>query len=79
MAVRVLFAGACNGDWKGLFNRVSKVNQSKGPFDALFCFGNFFPGSGKEIKLGDCTLWGIHAYCCTQTIWRELNRIRSTQ
>ncbi|GMH33389.1 hypothetical protein BSKO_01223 [Bryopsis sp. KO-2023] len=48
MAVRALFAGACNGDLQGLFKKVSKVNAKNGPFSVLFCVGNFFPQSGPE-------------------------------
>jgi hypothetical protein len=30
-----------------VFEKVAKVNQ-KGPFDALFCVGNFFAGSARS-------------------------------
>lgn len=46
MKIRALFSGACNGDWKNVFTRVAKINDKKGPFDVLFCFGNFFTASG---------------------------------
>ncbi|KAK1306991.1 Zinc finger CCCH domain-containing protein 64 [Acorus calamus] len=42
---RILFCGDVLGRYKQLFKRVSSVNKSTGPFDALLCVGQFFPDS----------------------------------
>ncbi|KAI1719608.1 g-patch domain-containing protein [Ditylenchus destructor] len=41
-AVKVLCAGDVNGNFKQLLNRVAAVNKKCGPFDVLFCVGEFF-------------------------------------
>ena len=41
--IKVLLAGDVNGKFDALFKRVSSVNSSNGPFDALLCVGSFFP------------------------------------
>eukprot|EP00210_Caulerpa_lentillifera_P001468 g1409.t1 len=48
LAVRVLFAGACQGQFFKLLKKVEKVNAKNGPFDALFCIGQFFPNDETE-------------------------------
>lgn len=57
MQIRALFAGACNGDWKNVFTKVAKINDKKGPFDALFCFGNFFTASGASDDAENIINW----------------------
>ncbi|KXZ54774.1 hypothetical protein GPECTOR_4g844 [Gonium pectorale] len=46
-AVKVLFAGAVEGDLPGVFKKVEGVNKKNGPFGALFCVGQFF-GQGAD-------------------------------
>ncbi|GFR50327.1 hypothetical protein Agub_g12534, partial [Astrephomene gubernaculifera] len=46
--VKILFAGAVEGDLPGLFKKVEAVNKKNGPFDALFCTGQFF-GQGDDL------------------------------
>ena len=48
LSVRVLFAGACRGNFNKLLKRVEKVHNRNGPFDALFCVGHFFAENGKH-------------------------------
>lgn len=45
-AAKVLFSGAVEGDLPGLFKKVETVNKKNGPFEALFCVGQFF---GKQV------------------------------
>ncbi|WJX96524.1 hypothetical protein P8452_77720 [Trifolium repens] len=45
MAPRILLCGDVFGRLNQLFKRVSSVNKSAGPFDALLCVGQFFPDS----------------------------------
>lgn len=40
--IKILFAGAPEGDWAGLFKKVDTLNKKNGPFNALFCVGQFF-------------------------------------
>lgn len=40
--VKVLLAGDVHGKIEALFKRVTTVNTSNGPFDALLCVGTFF-------------------------------------
>ncbi|GLI67306.1 hypothetical protein VaNZ11_011492 [Volvox africanus] len=48
-AVKVLFSGAVEGDLPGLFKKIEVVNKKNGPFEALFCTGQFFgPGDDTE-------------------------------
>ncbi|GIL82924.1 hypothetical protein Vretimale_8428 [Volvox reticuliferus] len=46
-AVKVLFSGAVEGDLPGLFKKIEGVNKKNGPFEALFCTGQFF-GPGDD-------------------------------
>lgn len=46
LSVRVLFAGACRGNFNKLLKRVEKVLNKNGPFDVLFCVGRFFCETG---------------------------------
>eukprot|EP01001_Neometanema_parovale_P003706 NODE_1493_length_1712_cov_104.031466_g1416_i0.p1 GENE.NODE_1493_length_1712_cov_104.031466_g1416_i0~~NODE_1493_length_1712_cov_104.031466_g1416_i0.p1 ORF type:complete len:518 (-),score=97.83 NODE_1493_length_1712_cov_104.031466_g1416_i0:72-1625(-) len=46
--MKVLVAGDVEGKFDTLYARVETVNKSKaGPFDVLFCVGNFFSSSSK--------------------------------
>nr|XP_019708745.1 zinc finger CCCH domain-containing protein 59 isoform X2 [Elaeis guineensis] len=45
---RILFCGDVLGNLHQLFKRVQTVNKSSGPFDALFCVGQFFPDSADR-------------------------------
>lgn len=42
---RILLCGDVLGRLNQLFKRVTSVNKSSGPFDAIFCVGQFFPDS----------------------------------
>lgn len=46
-ASKVLLAGDCLGGFEALFKRVAAVNSKKGPFDLLFCVGQFFEESSE--------------------------------
>ena len=45
-SVRVLIAGDVRGNFDALYARVRAVNTKAGPFDALFCVGQFFADDG---------------------------------
>ncbi|XP_019053876.1 PREDICTED: zinc finger CCCH domain-containing protein 64 isoform X2 [Nelumbo nucifera] len=47
---RILLCGDVLGRLNQLFKRVSSVNKSTGPFDALFCVGQFFPDSADRLE-----------------------------
>ncbi|KAK7265375.1 hypothetical protein RJT34_32994 [Clitoria ternatea] len=49
MAPRILLCGDVLGRLNQLFKRVSSVNKSAGPFDALLCVGQFFPDSPDQV------------------------------
>ncbi|KAL6496525.1 hypothetical protein OROGR_029783 [Orobanche gracilis] len=48
-APRILLCGDVLGRLSQLFKRVSSVNKSAGPFDALLCVGQFFPDSAAQL------------------------------
>ncbi|KAL6585849.1 hypothetical protein OROMI_002493 [Orobanche minor] len=48
-APRILLCGDVLGRLSQLFKRVSSVNKSAGPFDALLCVGQFFPDSAAQM------------------------------
>ncbi|KAL9149687.1 hypothetical protein ABFS82_12G122300 [Erythranthe guttata] len=48
-APRILLSGDALGRLNQLFKRVSSVNKSAGPFDALLCVGQFFPDSEDQL------------------------------
>ncbi|XP_059432587.1 zinc finger CCCH domain-containing protein 64 [Corylus avellana] len=53
---RILLCGDVLGRLSQLFKRVSTVNKSAGPFDALLCVGQFFPESPDQLdELADYT------------------------
>ncbi|KAL7189266.1 hypothetical protein ACSBR1_039003 [Camellia fascicularis] len=47
---RILLCGDVLGHLNQLFKRVSSVNKSAGPFNALFCVGQFFPDSPDYLE-----------------------------
>ncbi|KAL3829987.1 hypothetical protein ACJIZ3_018789 [Penstemon smallii] len=47
---RILLCGDALGRLNQLFKRVSTVNKSAGPFDALLCVGQFFPESPEQLE-----------------------------
>ncbi|KAA8523250.1 hypothetical protein F0562_009673 [Nyssa sinensis] len=47
---RILLCGDVFGRLNQLFKRVSSVNKSAGPFDALLCVGQFFPDSADQLE-----------------------------
>ncbi|OWM83147.1 zinc finger CCCH domain-containing protein 64 isoform X1 [Punica granatum] len=47
---RILLCGDVLGRLGQLFKRVSSVNKSAGPFDALLCVGQFFPDSPERLE-----------------------------
>ncbi len=48
--IKILFAGAPEGDWAGLFKKVDTLNKKNGPFNALFCVGQFFRKCCEGIR-----------------------------
>ncbi|GKD75744.1 zinc finger CCCH domain-containing protein 64, partial [Tanacetum coccineum] len=46
---RILISGDPRGNLNTLFKRVTSVNKSTGPFDALLCVGQFFPDSSEQV------------------------------
>ncbi|KAI5067227.1 hypothetical protein GOP47_0017755 [Adiantum capillus-veneris] len=48
-ACRILLCGDVRGQFDQLFKRVTSVNKANGPFDALFCVGQFFPDDSSHI------------------------------
>ncbi|GER36000.1 CwfJ-like family protein / zinc finger(CCCH-type) family protein [Striga asiatica] len=49
-APRILLCGDVLGRLNQLFKRVTSVNKSAGPFDALLCVGQFFPDSPEGLE-----------------------------
>lgn len=47
---KILVCGDVEGNYKTLFSRVNVINKKNGPFDFLFCVGNFFSDSDEELK-----------------------------
>ncbi|XP_050218810.1 zinc finger CCCH domain-containing protein 64 [Mercurialis annua] len=47
---RILLCGDVLGRLNQLYKRVQLVNKSAGPFDALFCVGQFFPVSPEQLE-----------------------------
>ncbi|XP_015571722.1 zinc finger CCCH domain-containing protein 64 isoform X2 [Ricinus communis] len=47
---RILLCGDVLGRLNQLYKRVQSVNKSAGPFDALFCVGQFFPASSEQLE-----------------------------
>ncbi|KAL8093926.1 zinc finger CCCH domain-containing protein 64 [Apium graveolens] len=47
---RILLAGDVLGRLNQLCKRVSSVNKSAGPFDALLCVGQFFPENSDRLE-----------------------------
>ncbi|KAF9947523.1 hypothetical protein BGZ65_008741, partial [Modicella reniformis] len=41
-SVKVLVVGSADGDLRNLCSKVGSINSKHGPFDILFCTGNFF-------------------------------------
>ncbi|KAF8940559.1 hypothetical protein BGZ52_000072, partial [Haplosporangium bisporale] len=37
-----LVVGSANGDLRNMCSKVATINSKHGPFDILFCTGNFF-------------------------------------
>ena len=49
---RVLVAGDVKGQYKKLFNQITKIQSKTGTFDALFCVGTFFdPDRAPDVAL----------------------------
>ncbi len=57
---KVLFSGAITGDLASLLKKVDTINRKSGPFDALFCVGQFF---GKSCA-GQMAVWDTHRAGC---------------
>uniref|UniRef100_A0A2P2JC73 Uncharacterized protein MANES_03G034200 n=2 Tax=Rhizophora mucronata TaxID=61149 RepID=A0A2P2JC73_RHIMU len=49
-APRILLCGDVLGRLNQLFKRFQSVNKSAGPFDVLFCVGQFFPDSPDRLE-----------------------------
>uniref|UniRef100_A0A183BJU8 CwfJ_C_1 domain-containing protein n=1 Tax=Globodera pallida TaxID=36090 RepID=A0A183BJU8_GLOPA len=48
--VKILCAGEVNGKFAQLSARIKTINQKCGPFDALFCVGEFFGADEEQNK-----------------------------
>ncbi|EEB18869.1 conserved hypothetical protein [Pediculus humanus corporis] len=47
---KILVCGDVEGNFKTLFSRVNAINKKNGPFDFLFCVGDFFSESSNELE-----------------------------
>ncbi|PRD26183.1 UNVERIFIED_CONTAM: Cwf19l1 [Trichonephila clavipes] len=57
--IKILVCGDVDGHFKTLFKRVGMTHRKKGPFEYLFCVGNFFGESNEEwedVKAGKITV-----------------------
>jgi hypothetical protein len=45
-----LVCGDVEGKFKTLFSRVENINKGHGPFDLLFCVGNFFGAKDEYLE-----------------------------
>lgn len=43
-----LVAGDVRGNFKQLFSRVESINKKAGPFDMLFCVGDFYSKDNND-------------------------------
>lgn len=50
MPAKVLFSGECRGQYDTLLKRVKAVHSKNGPFDVLFCIGQFFGNTDNELS-----------------------------
>ena len=41
-AMKLLFSGAVEGGVNDLYKKIDAINKKSGPFDVLFCVGQFF-------------------------------------
>lgn len=48
-APRILLAGDVLGRLNQLYKRVSTITKTTGPFDAMFCVGQFFPDTSDQL------------------------------
>ncbi|KAL7295493.1 hypothetical protein TKK_0011141 [Trichogramma kaykai] len=46
---KVLICGNVEGNFKFLFTKVDAINKKNGPFDFLFCVGNFFGANNSQL------------------------------
>lgn len=46
---KILLSGPVRGNLTALYKRVTTVDKSNGPFDALFCVGQFFAGPDLSV------------------------------
>lgn len=44
-----LVCGDVEGNFSKFYSRIDNVNKKSGPFDYLFCVGNFFGNSDEEL------------------------------
>lgn len=55
MSQKVLVCGSVRGNFRLLFEKISRLNEKKGPFDFLICVGEFFgssPSNWEPYKNG---------------------------
>lgn len=52
-ALKTLFSGAVDGGVEPLLKKVDAINKKSGPFDLLFCVGQFFGGWQRLAGQGD--------------------------
>ncbi|KAG8192410.1 hypothetical protein JTE90_017945 [Oedothorax gibbosus] len=48
--IKILVCGDVEGHFKALFSKVAVIQKKKGPFEYLFCVGNFFGDDNTEWK-----------------------------
>jgi hypothetical protein len=48
--VKILVSGDVAGRHQSVFAKVAALNKSHGPFDALFCVGDFFGATHDELQ-----------------------------
>ena len=62
--MKVLFCGPPEGSLGDLFKKVDTVNRKSGPFDVLFCVGQFF---GEADGAGLPAVWHYVGLCLVPT------------
>ena len=60
---KVLFAGSVKLDLWFIFSKVKSLNESKGPFDLLFCVGSFADDEEGGHSLRASMVCSMQAAC----------------
>ncbi len=56
-SMKLLFCGAVEGAVHDLYKKIDAINRKSGPFDALFCVGQFF-GETEILFVCQKPSWG---------------------